>query len=109
MVVHHRETANILTLVTHNPYHELSNLHTNKTPVEASTPGGENIQNNYASKLARPQSSCSQSSTTSSIDYATWMETQNGMWAEQMDIVDKGLNASLHTPPEDLTVYTFSL
>ena len=109
MAARHRETANIPTLVTHNPYHEPNNPHTDKTPVEVSAPGGENTQNNYASKLARPQSSCSQSSATSSIDYATRMETQSGTWAEQMDIVDEGLNASLHTPPEDPTAYTFSL
>ena len=38
------------------------------------------------------------------------MEVQNGTWAEQMDIVEEGLNTSIHaTHPIDPLSFTFSL
>ena len=95
MVAPSREFANIPVSVNKNHCHEQSNQHTNHILTDT---------------YDRPQSACSKSNKTLSVDYATRMEAQNGTWAEQMDIVKEGLSASIHaTHPIDPPPFTFVL
>jgi len=71
MAVCCREFANTPTPVNQNQYYELTNQCTAQISIEASIPGGENPWINHTGELVRPQSTCSQSSVTSSVDYAT--------------------------------------
>ena len=78
-----------------NPYYEPSNQYSTPPLCETDAQKRIEIPEEPHNTTNRPQSVCSLSSTASSINYATCMEAQNGMWAEQMDVVEEGLTASI--------------
>jgi len=110
MAVPCREFANIYVPVNQNPYYEPNIHYTNHTTTECNVSREGSPLSEPTNTHDRSQSAYSQSSQTSSIDYATCMEMQNGTWAEQMDIVEEGLNASIYAAyPIDPLSFTFSL
>jgi len=113
MVVPCREFVNIHNSDPKEPHYELSNQYTGHPTSETNKPRGVELPGEPNTMQNRPQSACSLSSTTLSVDYATCMEVQNGTWTEQMDVVEEGLDTSIHTTypigPTSLTPYTFAL
>jgi len=105
-----REFMNIHVPVNQNPCYEPDIHYTNHTTTESNVLREDSPLSEPTNTHNRPQFTCSQSSQTLSINFATHMEVQNGTWAEQMDIVEEGLNTSIHaTHPIDPLSFTFSL